>query len=64
MFKAILLWLFVALFFAHNQLQSSKSSIAALIVDYCFEQVNAAEVGPEGFGDVDFTVCALPEKKI
>jgi hypothetical protein len=37
---------FLWLFFTHDQLQTSKTSIAALVVDYGFEQVNAAEVGP------------------
>src|ERR687895_685662 len=48
----------------HDELQSSESPPALLIIDNRFEQMHAAEVGPERFRHMDFCVRALPQEKV
>src|SRR5204863_7101310 len=40
------------------------TAFADLIISNGFQQVNPAEVGPEGFGYVNLGIGRLPEKKI
>ncbi len=54
----------LVLWFTDHELQSSKPSVAALVIDDGFEQVDASKIGPEGFSDVDLAVRALPERKL
>jgi len=52
------------LLFAYHELQSAKTAVATLVIDHGFEQVNAPEIGPESFGDVDLAVSTLPEQEV
>src|SRR5882724_2651918 len=42
-------------------IDGAVAAIARLEVDDGFEEMTAAEIGPENFGDVDLGVCDLPE---
>src|SRR6184192_3567364 len=44
--------------------QASEAPAPLLISDNRFEQMHAAEIGPKRFGHVDFSVGALPQKKV
>ena len=43
-----------------NQLQPSKPTAALLVIDYGFEQVDAAKIRPERLRHIDFGISALP----
>jgi len=46
------------------QLQTTKTTVAALVINDRFQQMDASEVGPERFGNIDLAVSSLPQKKV
>src|SRR6185312_44950 len=45
-------------------LEAAKAALALLVGGNRFEQMRAAEVGPEAIGDEDFGVGNLPEQEV